>query len=268
MNITVATCHLSAYRDRVAALLGYVVESRLTGVAYSLGVGAADSPWDIWWVCYRAATPATELGFDVRHLTGGCAACRREVSVLVSTTPPGHPDRLGTVCGCLYKWAVRMRQLASDVDWLPLRTCVAMVKPDAAVDAVSRLLTETYQIVYTVERLLTAADVRRLYPDAYGADYVARQDSYLTSGPVRVLVLLASPTTTRDVKQIKAGIRRRLDGGDVLRNHLHMPDNPGDALCDVDHLAGSDLFHNLYERYDRDGAAERRARYRAVLALR
>ncbi|MDQ2883753.1 MAG: hypothetical protein M3Y48_22000 [Actinomycetota bacterium] len=64
---------------------------------------------------------------------------------------------------------------------------------------------------------------------------------------------------------LKADIRRRLGGGDVLRNHLHMPDSPGDAFADLDHLAGAETFSRLYERYEGDRAAQRLARYRALL---
>lgn len=143
-----------------------------------------------------------------------------------------------------------------------------MVKPGGDASAVHHALLKAYAIVHTAELPLTPADARRLYPDAYGADYVARQDAYLTSAPVQVLVLLAVPWAATRAKQVKARIRRHLGDTDMLRNHLHMPDNPGDALCDVCRLARSDILHDLYERYDRDSAAERLACYRTVLARR
>lgn len=85
------------------------------------------------------------------------------------------------------------------------------------------------------------------------------------SDPVTVLVLLASPSMIGKAKDIKSNIRRLLGDGDALRNHLHMPDNPGDAFADLDHLAGTTAFSRLYERYERDRAAQRLARYRALL---
>ncbi len=127
------------------------------------------------------------------------------------------------------------------------------------------LLTETHAIVEEIQRRLTMADVRRLYPDAYGREYVARRDDYLTSAPVTVFILLASPAAIGRVKDIKADIRRRLGDGDALRNHLHMPDSPGDAFADLDHLAGTETFNRLYERYEGDRAAQRLAGYRALL---
>jgi hypothetical protein len=67
--------------------------------------------------------------------------------------------------------------------------------------------------------------------------------------------------------QIKAGIRHLL-GADKVRNHLHMPDNPGEALADIAHLAGRELLATLYERHDRDRSTERLAFYRAALGIR
>jgi hypothetical protein len=158
-----------------------------------------------------------------------------------------------------------MRQPAPDIAWPTWRLTVGMVKPGTDPSAVGDLLAQTHTVLDTVERTLTPADVRRLYPDAYGADYIARQDDYLTSCPVTVFVLLATPTAVGKAKDIKTGIRSRLGGGDVLRNHLHMPDSPGDAFADLDHLAGPDLFTRLYERHERDRAAHRLACYRALL---
>ena len=53
----------------------------------------------------------------------------------------------------------------------------------------------------------------------------------------------------------------------MLRNHLHMPDNPGEALADIAHFAGPDVFAELYERHERDQRAGRLAAYRAALGI-
>ncbi|MGH3822065.1 MAG: hypothetical protein ACRDRA_04385 [Pseudonocardiaceae bacterium] len=137
--------------------------------------------------------------------------------------------------------------------------------PERVPFTVRELLAESHTLVEEIQRHLTSADVRRLYPDAYGREYVARRDEYLTSAPVTVFVLLASPSAIGKAKDIKSDIRRRLGDGDALRNHLHMPDSPGDAFADLDHLAGTKTFSRLYERYERDRAAQRLARYRALL---
>ncbi|MGH3565013.1 MAG: hypothetical protein ACRDRH_03050 [Pseudonocardia sp.] len=127
------------------------------------------------------------------------------------------------------------------------------------------LLAQSHTVIEEAQRHLTPADVRRLYPDAYGPDYVARRDDYLTSAPVTVFVLVASPSAIGKAKDIKFDVLRRLGDGDALRNHLHMPDSPGDAFADLDHLTGSKTFSRLYERYERDRATQRLARYWALL---
>ncbi|MGH3972319.1 MAG: hypothetical protein ACRDS9_03195 [Pseudonocardiaceae bacterium] len=82
----------------------------------------------------------------------------------------------------------------------------------------------------------------------------------------RLLALSVLPGQPPDQDQdIKSDIRRRLGDGDALRNHLHMPDSPGDAYADLDHLAGTETFSRLYERHEGDRAAQRLARYRALL---
>ncbi|MBO2447113.1 hypothetical protein J4573_08440 [Actinomadura barringtoniae] len=115
---------------------------------------------------------------------------------------------------------------------------------------------------------MTTDDTRRLYPEAYGADYVAARDSYLTRAPVEVLLLLDQRAHGDEtaIADLKARIRRAI-GADELHNHLHMPDNPGEALADIAHLAGNETLAELYERYERDHAAERLAFYRSALGV-
>jgi len=259
-----------AHRDRVKTLLAFALESRLTGATASgAGFDRTDSPWDAWWICYRTAASADDLCLDPLPAGGSCAQCCRDVLALIATNPPGHPDSLGPrACSCMPEWAQRMRVAAPDPPWPAVRTTVAMVKPGADAEAIRRGLRESHVIVTAVERALTTADVRRLYPDAYGAEYIAAQDTYLTIAPVQVLVLVAQPWTAAQAKQIKTRLREHLGTGDPLRNHLHMPDNPGDALCDVQHFAGPDLLRDLYERYDSDGSTRRLLGYRAALARR
>ncbi len=158
-----------------------------------------------------------------------------------------------------------MRRLATDIAWPTWLLTVAMVKPGSDPIAVRELLAESHTVLAEIQRSLALEDVRRLYPDAYGREYVACRDDYLTSAPVTVFVLLTSPWAVGKAKGIKAAVRRHLGDGDVLRNHLHMPDSPGDAFADLDHLAGTETFIRLYERYERDRAADRLARYRALL---
>ncbi|PSK67587.1 hypothetical protein B0E53_00397 [Micromonospora sp. MH33] len=158
-----------------------------------------------------------------------------------------------------------MRTPGGDVDWPPLRASVAMVKPGGDAPGVLRALRGDHLVTAVASKRLTSSDARRLYPDAYGAEYVARQDEYLTSAPVTVYALLLDGDAARNPKDLKLGIRARLAGGDVLRNHLHMPDSPGDALCDLAHLISENTRDDLYGRYDRAAADQRLAQYRTRL---
>jgi hypothetical protein len=254
-------CH----RDRTKTLLAYAVEQHATGQGRPLE-RAGDGPWDVWWICYRAQRTAAEFGLDPGRAAGHCEVCAIDASSLAFHAPPEHPD--GTPrreCSCLLDWARSMRQPTLDIIWPEWRLTVSMVKPNSNPVPVRGLLAQHYTLIEEVQRHLTPADVRRLYPDAYGRDYVARRDDYLTSAPVTVFVLLASPSAIGKAKDIKFDIRRLLGDSDALRNHLHMPDSPGDAFADLDHLTSTETFSRLYERYERDRAAQRLACYRALL---
>ena len=253
-----------AYRVKVAALLAYVIESRMIGVP--VAPVRADNPWDIWWVCFRSQTSAPELGLKVWAQPGACERCVTMVAALTQYRPVRHPESLTqNPCGCMADWARRMRAPGGDVEWSPLRASVAMVKPGGDAPAVLRALSGDQLVTAVASKRLTSSDARRLYPDAYGAEYVARQDAYLTSAPVTVYALLLSSDAARNPKDLKMRIRAGLSGTDVLRNHLHMPDSPGDALCDLTHLTGEETRNDLYGRYDRAAADQRLAQYRARL---
>ena len=160
-----------------------------------------------------------------------------------------------------------MRSPAPQTHWPPWSLTLALIKPDAPAARIHERLAGEYGILATSTRTLTTQDTRRMYPEAYGADYVAARDAYLTSGPVAVLVLRArSRGACGRTAGIKAGIRYDLGAG-MLRNHLHMPDNPGEALADIAHFAGPSVLAELYERHERDQRAGRLAFYRAALGI-
>lgn len=256
-------CH----RDRVKALLAFATEAHLSGAITSAGLHGIESPWDLWWICFRAGESAQALGLDPARVNDQCGLCLRDVITLTGYRPTRDPDTLGfRGCDCIHQWAVRMRQPATEISWPELRTTVAMVKPGGDPDEIRHGLLATHAVIHETERTLTKHDVRRLYPDAYGAEFVAAQDAHLTNGPVHIMVLLANPGITANAKQIKTALRDRMGSTDVLRNNLHMPDNPGDAICDVAHLGGLDILNDLYGRYDRDTCQQRLHGYRALLA--
>lgn len=248
------------------ALLGLVIERRLSGCSAPDTVPVS-SPWDVWWACYRAVLPVDELDVCVPRPGIGCADCDHDAHVLAAATPPRHPDAVGgPPCDCLLAWAIRMRAPAVRVRWPATRLTLALLKPGAPHAPIRAALEQAHHVLTETETTLTTDDTRWLYPEAYGADYVAARDAYLTSGPVQILLLRSLRPDTATAAQIKANIRRILSA-DELRNHLHMPDNPGEAFADIAHLAGRDTLTNLYERYERDRSAERLAFYRAALGI-
>ena len=248
------------------ALLGFVMELRLTGSIPDQAVPVL-SPWDLWWASYRSAIPLGQLGIQVTRPGMGCADCDHDAVELAASSPPRHPDVVGgRPCECLLEWAMRMRAPTAALLWPQPTVTLALLKPGAPREKIRAELERTHRVLKLLEMTLTTDDTRRLYPEAYGADYVSVRDTYLTSGPVQVLVLNTNAGMVT-AAETKARIRRAL-GADMLRNHLHMPDNPGEALADIAHLTGLETLATLYERYERERSAERLAFYRAALGIR
>lgn len=255
-----------AAKHAAKALLGYVLDSLLTGTeADGRETAVVHGPWDAWWACYRAGLPLSATGIRVRAGGSACPACAESAAALAGAEPPGHPGTEPGPCGCLLRWAAVLRSPGPPAGWPPVVLSLALIKPGAPAGRVQGLLAPSFEVLSARELTLTTADTRRLYPEAYGASYVADRDAYMTSGPVRVLTLLARHPAA-SARDVKAGIRDRI-GGDALRNHLHMPDNPGEALADIAHFAGHGELAGLHRRYERDHAASRLAFYRAALGI-
>jgi hypothetical protein len=246
------------------ALLGLVMERRLLGASEPEEVPVS-SPWDLWWACFRAVEPADQLGIHASREGAGCVDCDRDALALATASPPRHPDVGGRPCDCLLAWAIRMRRPVGTVQWPLTRLSLALLKPGAPHDQIRAALEKAHQVLSATETMLTTDDTRWLYPEAYGADYVAARDAYLTSGSVQILLLRR--TGPGAASQLKVEIRRIM-GADTLRNHLHMPDNPGEAFADIAYLVGAGILATMYERHERDRSAERLAFYRAALGIR
>jgi hypothetical protein len=248
------------------ALLGYVLDGLLTGAPPGeQETAVVPGPWDAWWACYRAGLPLPATGIQVRAGGTMCPACAGRAGALAAADPPGHPGTEPGPCGCLLRWAAVLRSPGPPAGWPPVMLSLALIKPGAPAGQVQGLLAPWFEVLSARELTLTTADTRRLYPEAYGGSYVAERDAYMTSGPVRVLVLRARHPAVSG-RNVKAAIRDRI-GGDTLRNHLHMPDNPGEALADIAHFAGYGELAALHRRYERDHAASRLAFYRAALGI-
>ncbi|MFD7161391.1 hypothetical protein ACFV9C_42870 [Kribbella sp. NPDC059898] len=256
------------HRGQVTLILSLLVDQLSAGQLPDVTGWRPRSPWDIWWVCFRTGLPASTLGLAHLLQLGArmaeCDACRRLVVDLTSNAPT-HPGPDGdNECGCFTAWAVSLRSPEPQIHWPALVSGVAMVKPGTELGAVTDLLSVDFEIHERITRALTVADVRRLYPDAYGAAFVSGRDAYLTSSPSTVLTLRAK-TPARAGTEYKRSIRRALGHGDLLRNHLHMPDNPGETWCDLRLLAGD--HNDLYRRYDSGHATDRVDHYRHLLGL-
>jgi nucleoside diphosphate kinase len=246
------------------ALLGYVLEARLCGAMPEPGV-AVSSPWDVWWACYRAGLSLDALAQGIVVRDPQCPVCIRRALRLAAASPPGHPGSGLTSCGCLLEWAQRMRAPGPAVAWPPTSLTLALLKPDAPAATIQGLLAGVFDALAARELTLSTADTRRMYPEAYGASYVRDRDAYLTSGPVHVLILRARRPGA-DPAAVKTQIRAQAGAG-TLRNHLHMPDNPGEALADIAHFAGHPELAQLHRRYERDHTTQRLAFYRAALGV-
>jgi hypothetical protein len=103
----------------VKALLAHAVGARLCGLTVPAAGWVMASPWDLWWVCFRAGVSADVLGLSQVHAMAGCADCTADVASLVRVSPPGHPrsQEEQRRCGCLLGWAMRMREPAPPISW-------------------------------------------------------------------------------------------------------------------------------------------------------
>jgi hypothetical protein len=273
-------------RTRTTQLLSWAVDSWLRRISHAGEVAPtpcwplAGDAWEVWWACTRAGLSASDLGLRVRldlglkHEPGigpgelvvvaDCGRCVVDVNELTRDRPSDtiDPDAWPR-CGCLARWARRMRDGAAPSDvpsWAPpgtlpvpaqsWRLSIAVVKPGTDPGQVWRLLAARFQVLATKERWLSDYDVHRLYPEAYGSDFRRRQTDYLTLEPVQVMVLLApARLTVQEHLNAKMEVRLRLGDTDHLRNHVHMADNPGETWCDALHLLGPSATRHLYERY-------------------
>lgn len=245
------------------AQLSLIIETLLT--RESIREATVRNPWDAWWISYRLAQPAPALGLNPAAASHSCPACRAEASRLSSSRPPRHTQTRTDPrpCECLHQWSVAMRSPAPPLLWPRTRLALALIKPGALSDTIVGALAEHYRILSRTPARLRRVDVRRMYPEAYGADFVAARDTYLTSGPAEVMVLV-DEIANIDPAVIKARIRSRFPT-DRLRNHLHMSDNPGETFADIAHLVGFPVLTDLYDAYERDLAPRRLEYYRTVL---
>lgn len=248
---------------RLSATLGLGLETWLDGGP--VPEVALESAWDAWWVTIRSSglvRPVLDSG-------SACPVCSPDVMAEVARAEPEHPG-LEWPCVCFLAWASAMRNPSPALrkTWaLPQRLTLALLKPGAPEAEIWAHLRRHFRIVHQAKRTLTVADCNRLYPDAYGTDFVATATGYLTSGPSQVLVLMGGDDAVVTGLAVKRVVRNEL-AADRMRNHLHMPDTPAEALADIALLAGTDVLQTLYDRWEtpRDRHARTRlAAYRSRL---
>jgi hypothetical protein len=252
-------------RGLVKAVVSYLYEAQLLGER--VDVPELPDVWDVWYVCYRLWRSAGELGMTELHRRGTCPGCSDLVTRLTSTEPPAYPSALPD-CGCWLRWAMRMRSRgrgATDVDSSAMALSFALVKPGAPAEAIHSLLGARYRTVGRRELGLTAVDVSRLYPDAYGEEFLAWQAEYLGRGPVEVLVLAAPTDEAVCAVAVRSEIRAALGVAAEAENHLHMPDSPGEALANIEQFFGSAALAEQYGRIERIHGYRRLAVHRALL---
>jgi nucleoside diphosphate kinase len=251
-------------RGRLVAVLGLALDGVL-----SAGLPAAptvlEHPWDAWWTAVRSSGVARPAA----GTAGACPPCTRRAAAATAAAVSKHPGHGEGDCDCHRIWAQAMRTPLADAQ-LPApaqRLTLAMLKPGAPVRAIRSRLRAVLREVHVSRRQLTATDCDRLYPDAYGTSFLAERTDYLTSGSVEVVVLVGGPDAVQAGAVLKRLVRADL-GAETLANHLHMPDNPAEALADIAQLAGWRVLEKVYRRWessDQRGVAARLAGYRAHL---
>lgn len=255
------------HRDLVKLVVSYVSEARLAG--QRAVVNELPDVWDLWYLCHRLWRPAEHLGIAGAKSGTGCLACRDLVARLTASCPPGYPARPSVRCDCFLTWAVRMRSrhpASPFVDSLAMALSFALLKPGAPVDAIHRMLGVRYRVAERRVLPLTPVDMARLYPDAYGEEFLAWQARYLGSGPVEALLLTASSGAPVCAAAVRLEVRRSLGVMDESENHLHMPDTPGEALANIEQFFGPEVLRDWYRRIELAHGRRRLALYRALLA--
>lgn len=253
-------------RDLVKTVVSYLYEARLSGQA----AVAPQLPdvWDRWYVCFRLWRSAGALGIADGQARTGCSVCRDQVTHLTAGSPPAYPAPPPGKCGCFLRWAVRMRSrepAAPEVDSRGMGLSFALLKPGAPAAAIRSMLGVRYRIADHREVRLGPVDMTRLYPDAYGEQFLAWQSRYLGGGPVEALLLTARSEEPMRAAAVRAEVRVSLGVTSAFENHLHMPDSPGEAMANIEHFFGAEALRDHYRRIELSHGRHRLALYRALL---
>lgn len=246
---------------RLHAVLGILLEYQLQDRDQPPIHQYLTSPWDLWWISLRSGLSATDLGVQPGRYGDGRCQCVAQVTQLVRHAATHGPiPTAGRPCSCLLTWAVTMHQIAEPsrpFAWPATRIAVALLKPGSDIDRIRTLLEHTYLVTDILDRTLTTVDVRWLYPDAFGAAYVARQDTYLTSGPTSILCLATHDRHGAHTRHIQESIRDGLGATDHVRNQIYMPTSPGEIFAALVRFWSARWLIDTYEAHERGHSSER-----------
>jgi nucleoside diphosphate kinase len=205
------------------------------------------------------------LGIDPDSAKATCSACKPYIRELLSGDPvyPGWSAPIP--CDCFGQWSAGMRTPEDEGQFPSLRFCNCLIKPNADSNRIISVLNASYEIVAAKNITLTVPDIRRMYPESFEALYLPVHNGYLTSSE-SVVVLMCAKNETTDHRHEKMRIRGLLSGGDCVRNHLHMPDNPGDTIADLLHLSPELDQRSLVHSSDVASAERRVALYKSIMS--
>lgn len=226
------------------------------------------SCWDFWYVSYGIQESAPQLfaarfPARLRELRDG-AGSANDVWRLIEEVPVGWPEPEVVYPGLL-TWRQAQRQEAESGLALPAGAhCPVLVKPRVAVESVLAALEPVFQIEGCEARELGPKDVRRLYPTAYGAEFVGRVVDYLTSGPCTLLLVSAwQPIPSLDV--CKALVRGQLGVMGNLENAIHLPASLGELYSNLTQFLGHAATREAYNEHNGTKHERRVALYRTLL---
>ncbi|MGH8906383.1 MAG: hypothetical protein ACRD0K_07695 [Egibacteraceae bacterium] len=109
--------------------------------------------------------------------------------------------------------------------------------------------------------------MHRLYPTAYGCEFIERMRRYLTSEDCWALLLRVQQDIP-DLSGYKAALRAGVPSGELLRNLIHMPASLGELYSDLALFFGKHLAQRAYDDHHDGRHARRLALHRALLAAR
>lgn len=251
-------------------LLAVAWESHLGGERLMVPAeqAASFSCWDYWYVCYGLRhSPSRLFTADfparLRELRDGEESADA-VWRLIAEVPVRWPEP-EAACPGLLTWRQGQRLHAGAGLSLPAGVhCPVLVKPGVDVGPVVSALAPGWRIEQREDWLLSPKDVRRLYPTAYGHEFIGRVADYMTSGPC-TLLLASSRRPVPNLDEYKAHLRKQLRTTGNLKNAIHLPASLGELYTNLRQFFGQAAVQEAYNEHYGTRYERRAALYRTVL---